>query len=288
MNTRARSINRRQETVPESDCSVLHSGFPEIMPDLCCDGKLVKCDDYGRVTKIYFHASAFKEFSSLPDNIGDLTELTSIAMAGTRIRGPIPSSICNLSKLLSLELSDTKLQGNFPNCLSNNILLENIKIIQNSAIGGELFSLCKLENLRIFHVELRSSLTADLRCIWNLTGLTTVIILARNVANFVIVINESICSASNLLRLDVSTLNGIGYLPRCIGNLKKLERMQFDNTLLEGEIPPDLCKLANLRNILLHHNHFSDRLPTCIGSLSNLEYISIIENITVRIPLSDQ
>jgi hypothetical protein len=56
--------------------------------------------------------------------------------------------------------------------------------------------------------------------------------------------------------------------------------------LLEGTIPPELCLLTNLRSISLYSNRLlAGTLPSCIGSLSQLEALSVgSASISGKIP----
>lgn len=62
---------------------------------------------------------------SIPNEIGNLTDLSHLKLGNNVIDGKIPESIANLRKLESLDLSRNRLYGNIP-CLSGLVNLRTL------------------------------------------------------------------------------------------------------------------------------------------------------------------
>ncbi len=86
----------------------------------------------------------FKTYSgTLPESIGDLTELETLLLSNlsgigsddSGLSGPLPSSIGNLEKLTSLNLSFHDFEGEIPSSYGNLIALESLQLQGNKLVG---------------------------------------------------------------------------------------------------------------------------------------------------------
>ena len=71
----------------------------------------------GRITELNCYNIGLG--GSIPQSIGDLTELTQLNVKGNSLIGEIPESIGNLTKLTQLNLSNNELSGEIPTTISN-------------------------------------------------------------------------------------------------------------------------------------------------------------------------
>ncbi len=69
-----------------------------------------------------------------------------------------------------------------------------------------------------------------------------------------------------------------GPLPAQLGDLAKLERMDFRSNNLTGPIPPELASLANLERMDLGSNSLAGPIPAELGGLVNLARLSLGDN----------
>ncbi|WP_223788748.1 fibronectin type III domain-containing protein [Marinicella meishanensis] len=90
---------------------------------------------------------------TIPDEIGNLSNLFNIFLHDTQISGRIPDSIGNLGLLRALYLYNNQLSGNIPTAISQ-IAGLNILVLTSNQLTGELpTSLINLEQLVIFLYE---------------------------------------------------------------------------------------------------------------------------------------
>ena len=69
-----------------------------------------------------------------------------------------------------------------------------------------------------------------------------------------------------------------GEMPPELGQLAKLETLNFQHDYLVGEIPRELGQLTNLKEIHLGRNQVSGEIPPDLGQLTNLTFLDISRN----------
>ena len=79
-----------------------------------------------------------------------------------------------------------------------------------------------------------------------------------------------------VLHLGNSLLSG--QIPPELGNLTALEELILDNNQLNGEIPPELGNLVNLEYMSLGNNLLTGQIPAWLGNLTGLEYLDLDGN----------
>ncbi|HYG39637.1 MAG TPA: S8 family serine peptidase, partial [Cytophagales bacterium] len=100
----------------------------------------------GRVTNISLWNNNL--YGSIPDEIGDLTELKNLALSFNQINGNLPAGIGNLQKLAVIDLTQNELRGEVPSQIGNCsdlywLFLNNNKL--EGALPEEIGNLGKLE-----------------------------------------------------------------------------------------------------------------------------------------------
>ena len=83
----------------------------------------------------------------IPDEIGELTELTFLNLFANTFSGGIPASIGKLTKLQTLVLRNSKLTGSIPDELGNLVNLEKLLLHENNLTGDIPISIAGLTNL---------------------------------------------------------------------------------------------------------------------------------------------
>ena len=82
--------------------------------------------------------------------------------------------------------------------------------------------------------------------------------------------------AGRVTAIDLSGLGSSGEIPRAIGNLLHLERLDLSRNNLVGGIPVELGTLAQLTSIDLSENRLMGRIPAELGNLSELKSLRLM------------
>ena len=188
---------------------------------------------------------------SLPAELGNLTDLNYLWLAGNELSGPIPPELGNLPKLWNLWITNNNLSGPIPPELGKLTDLRYLSIGLNELSGPippELGNLPNLETLWLAFTELSGPIPPELGNLANLSGLYI---------------------GSNQLS---------GLIPPELGNLSNLQDLYIDHNRLSGPIPPELGKLVNLETLHLGSNELYGRIPPELGKLTNLETLWLAGN----------
>ena len=89
----------------------------------------------------------------LPAELGELSELNSIWLAGNYLHGPIPSELGNLANLTRLDLQLNLLMGEIPESLAQLANLEILAVSNNHLSGQIPRTLAQLANLKVLDVS---------------------------------------------------------------------------------------------------------------------------------------
>ncbi|KAG8390701.1 hypothetical protein BUALT_Bualt01G0110900 [Buddleja alternifolia] len=194
---------------------------------------------------------------SLPPQLGDLTKLSILILAGCDFTGTIPSELGNLEKLIFLALNSNSLTGEIPASLgklsnlywldlANNQLTGSLPVSSLSSPGLEL-----LKKAKHFH--------------FNHNQLSGVI-------------------PSNLFSSDMVLIHIVfdgnrfeGNIPDTLGLVQTLEVLRLNHNALSGSVPRNLRNLTNLAELNLAQNLLSGALPDLNG-LNSLNYVDLSYN----------
>lgn len=92
-------------------------------------------------------------------------------------------------------------------------------------------------------------------------------------------------SPPSVLVLFLAGRNLTGRLPAELGNLSRLERLDFNANSLTGDIPPELGNLSNLTDLSIRYNRLTGDIPAELDNLSNLQWLHLNDNqLTGDIP----
>ena len=124
----------------------------------------VRTDDNGRVTWLFLYENRLS--GEIPAELGNLANLTQMALSGNELSGAIPSELSNLSNLEGLSLPDNRLSGEIPPELSSLSNLDQLRLNNNELSGeipSELGQLSNLESLVLSDNELRGCVPSSLQ-----------------------------------------------------------------------------------------------------------------------------
>ncbi|CAL9002470.1 unnamed protein product [Prunus brigantina] len=203
-----------------------------------------------------------------PRSIANLsTQLTSLYLGGNLIHGSIPDDIGNLVNLTMLALDFNDLTGtvpdgigklqNIPPSLANCQSLLELNLSYNNITGTCTNSTIPRELVEV------SSLSISLDISQNyLTGL-----LPHEVGDLV-----------NLVELDVSGNKLSGEIPTTLGSCIMLMRLYLEGNEFEGTIPQSLKSLRSLEEIDISRNNLSGQIPEILGMLTHLNRLNLSYN----------
>jgi len=241
-------------------------------------------DEIGNITDLQILELYANQISGeIPATIGNLAGLTCLSLRGNHLIGTIPQEIENLINLEYLLLFENQLEGSIPSGIGNLVHLEYI-LLQNNQLTGpipdEICNLSNLETLRLNYNQLSDSIPDG---IGNLTKLVDLHLDNNNLTGS---IPSGIGNLINLVDLCLSANQLTGSIPPEIGNLTKLVYLWLSKNQLTGGIPVELGNLDDLFSFNLCYNQLSGPMPSSLGNLVNLEYLHLHNNqITGSIPL---
>ena len=210
----------------------------------------IKLNAEGRVTQVSFTALLANALWTLPEEIGDLTELTTLKL-NKNVKGQLPESVYTLPKLEKFYFENSDLEGSLPEKIGQMTTLTEIYVDGNAKLQGSIpASFGQLKNLvklNVSNTGISGTLPAELA---NCTALTDIVASNAKLSGELPDIWGSLTALKNLM------LNGnqglAGPLPASLGNLTKLTGIQLQNCNFTGNIPaewanlPGTCKTLNV------------------------------------------
>ncbi|XP_027335176.1 probable leucine-rich repeat receptor-like protein kinase At5g49770 isoform X3 [Abrus precatorius] len=195
---------------------------------------------------------------TIPQEIGNLKKLKSLALVGCGFNGPIPDSIGSLKQLNFLALNSNKFSGNIPRAFGNLSNINWLDLAENQLEGpipvsdnqGRL-GLDLLLNAQHFHMgtnKLSGQIPAKL-------------------------FNSNMKLEHALF--DDNQLEGS--IPSTITLVSTLEVVRFDRNKLSGAVPSNFSTLGKLSELYLAHNNLNGSLPDLSG-MNSLTYVDLSNN----------
>ena len=220
----------------------------------------VKLTD-GRVTQLAITAQGVINTSwTLPQAIGDLTELTVLKLNQCKLAGELPEEVFTLSKLTDLWLQNNDLTGTFSDKYTQLSNLKNLYIDRNKNLQGSLpasiGNLKKLESINIAQTQFSGPIPDELsQC----SALKNIMAYSNSLSGE---IPDFWDQLPNIGVLQLYGNPGItGPLPPSIGTLKKATGIQLKNCNLTGNIPASFGGLEKCNQLFLNGNKLSGVIP---------------------------
>ncbi len=218
---------------------------------------------------------------TIPNELGNLTELEEIYMSKNNLEGSVPSTLGNLSQLVSLYLEENSLTGAIPSELGNLSHLTYLMLNNNHLTGsipGELRKLIGLSELYLNNNELSGTIPPGLGNLTNLRSLN----LKENHLTGTIPVELSQLKSMQMLGLGGNGL--IGSIPSELSKLSWLVELYLNDNLLSGGIPAELGNLTRLRLLRLESNKFTGGIPD-LSKITGLQTLKLNFNrLTGTIP----
>ena len=211
----------------------------------------------------------------LPEELGNLSHLTTLNLGVNNLRGLIPESLGKLERLTQLNLEDNDFSGHIPVEIGDLSRLTSLRLANNQLTGPIPTELGSLERLTFLDLSGNALLGQIPIELGNLTRLTALLLNGNYLFGE---IPSAIGELTELRRLTLDRNNLSGEIGEWIGNLDKLNYLSaFDNNL-NGEIPSAIGNLVDLVELNLSRNRLSGSLPNEVNALSELEYLDVSRN----------
>ncbi|TVU32317.1 hypothetical protein EJB05_24042, partial [Eragrostis curvula] len=209
----------------------------------------------------------------IPQEIGNLVNLTIIRMNQNNFIGTIPASIGRLDKLSILYLYDNSLSGQIPPTIGNLTVLSRL-LLQNNTLTGLIpsnLSSCPLEILSLDNNLLTGPIPKEV--------LISTLFYAGFQGNMLT--GSLALEASHMINLqilDVSRNKLTGKIPVSIGDCQVLQYCILKGNFFEGKIPESIGQLKGLLELDLSRNNLSGRIPDFLGTMKSLEQLNLSYN----------
>ncbi|KAH0747981.1 hypothetical protein KY290_027213 [Solanum tuberosum] len=221
----------------------------------------------------------------LPASVGNFSNsLFILGGNGCKLKGVIPQEIGNLTELTRISLSNNELTGHIPNTVHRMLSLQELYLQRNKIEGTIPDVICHLKNLGAL-VLLENHFSGSVpSCLGNVTSLRY-LNLAYNRLNSRLPANLG--SLQDLIEFNVSSNLLSGEIPLESGNLKATTLIDLSHNYFSGKIPSTLESLDKLINLSLAHNRLEGPIPESFGKMLSLEYLDLsYNNLSGEIPKS--
>ncbi|KAF8009103.1 hypothetical protein BT93_J0176 [Corymbia citriodora subsp. variegata] len=253
------------------------SGNPNV------SGILPKSNWTSPLESLFLYDTSFS--GEIPDSIGNLKNLTVLALAKSKFTGHIPSSLANLEQLQSLYIVGNR----FIRAIEFEIFtkLKNLQVLfvsqeLNLTHGTLKYTFPKLEELRLFSCNL-----TEFPYLLNPLKRLRILDLSSNRITGEIPMGDSDV-VFNLLEGGIPLLHWKKLLYIYLANnsfqgplpILPLSTLSFSasNNRFTDEIPFLICQFSSLRFLKLSNNNLSGNMPLCFGNITNLMYLNLSSN----------
>ena len=183
---------------------------------------------------------------NVPEELGNLSNLTFLKFSATGLSGPIPASLGGLSNLRTLHLNYTDLSGSIPSELGNLTELIELDLCSNELSGSIPSELGNLSSVTWFCLG-ANGFTGTLPT--SLVGLSSVQYFHVGMNELSGTIPSELGDLGNLQELLLFTNEFTGDFPVSLANLTELWRLSIAGNDLTGCIPPVLHTRLTLTDI---------------------------------------
>ncbi|OEL30577.1 putative LRR receptor-like serine/threonine-protein kinase [Dichanthelium oligosanthes] len=205
----------------------------------------------GRLQVLNLSANSLE--GDIPAALGSCRQLISMSLGSNHLHGEIPAEVGALKNLVYLSLQFNDLSGEVPPSVAN---LSSIQVLRlgfntlSAAIPPSLGALPKLSILYLSSNNLSGSIPNTL---WNVSSLTSLSVLGND-------------------------LNGT-MPPNAFDNVPRLQFLYMTSNQLHGRIPSSISNASNLVSFQAGHNYFSGAVPSELGRLKGLQWLSLNNNL---------
>lgn len=237
---------------------------------------------------------------AIPENIGNLKNLTWLYLRGSQLTGQIPESLFDLRQLQSLDLAGNKISGDFPLGITNLRNLWKIELFGNQLTGVIPPEFAKLNLLQEFDIsanKMHGQLPSQIGNMKNLTVFECYMnhfsgqlppgfggdmqrlkgfSIYRN--NFSGKFPENFAKFAPLVEIDISENQFSGALPKFLCSSGKLHKLLALGNNFSGELPETYANCKSLLRLRVNQNQLSGKIPDGLWGLPYVDFIDLSEN----------
>ncbi|GLT86499.1 hypothetical protein SLE2022_046360 [Rubroshorea leprosula] len=226
--------------------------------------------------------------------VSDLNWISSLSLLKHLNLGEIDLSSTSTNWLQILNMLPSLVELHLPYCNLRNLPpslsvlnFSSIMIINlhgndiNSSLPNWLFNISTLVKLRLSDNEIRGSLT-NIDAWKNNPCNLQALVLSRNriMTGEIVKLVEGLSKYCNnsLEELDLSYNDFDGQIPPSLGNLKNMKYLFLHQNSFSGPFPVSIGNLLSLKGLSISSNKFNGTIPETIGQLKDLSYLYLDDN----------
>ncbi|XP_030461728.2 receptor-like protein EIX2 [Syzygium oleosum] len=223
-------------------------------------GRLPQC--WGASPTVAYMFGDNKLNGQIPKSLCHLQQLLLLSLERNGFSGVIPSCLSNLP-MLFLDLSDNEFTGRLPPFGKHSQSFTMINLEKNRLVGGIPPQFCQLSYLRFLSLAHNNISGPIPNCI---DGFLSMVDYAGHFGGWQmpIVVNVMVDTKGT------SQMYGDTLVYFC--------SIDLSANMLDGQIPEEFTRLAELQNLNLSQNNMSGHIPSNIGDLKNLESLDLSRN----------
>lgn len=213
---------------------------------------------------------------TLPISAGNLSSsLENFVADSCQIKGSIPEGIGNLSNLVRLSLQDNDLKGTIPTTIGRLRKLQSLSFSGNNLEGSTPSDLCDIESLSFLYLGENKLVGSVPSCLGNVSSLRELSMGANNLTS---TIPSTLWRLKDIQLLQLSSNSLSGSLPLDISNLKVVRHLDISGNQLSGEIPSSIGDLNDLAYLSLSNNRLQGPISRSFGDMVSLEFLDLSRN----------
>ncbi|TKY67994.1 LRR receptor serine/threonine-protein kinase [Spatholobus suberectus] len=214
-------------------------------------------------------------YGPIPPSLGNCTHLSILRMPQNQLTGPIPPSIGKLKNLTDVRFYINNLNGTVPQEFGNLSSLIVLHLAENNFSGELPPQVCKsgtLVNFSAAHNSFTGPIPISLR---NCPSLYRVRLEYNRLTGYA---DQDFGGYPNLNHMDFSYNRVQGNLSANWGACKNLQSLNMAGNAISGNIPGEIFQLDQLQELDLSSNQISGDIPPQIGNSSKLYKLNLWDN----------
>ncbi|KAF6992428.1 hypothetical protein CFC21_009416 [Triticum aestivum] len=219
----------------------------------------------------------------IPDSIWNISSLTLFSVQQNTLSGTIPpNAFDNLPSLHSIYMDNNQFHGRIPASIANASDVSLFQLHYNFFDGVVPPEVGRLRNLSLLQISanlLRAQEPKDWQFITALANCSQLTSMEMGANNLEGVLPDSLSNFStSLINLSFRENKISGSIPRDIGNLVNLGKLDISYNSFTGTFPSSFSELTNLVELYVIENRMSGSIPWTIGNLTELNYLDLRKN----------
>ncbi|KAL4311703.1 hypothetical protein GQ457_01G003670 [Hibiscus cannabinus] len=207
---------------------------------------------------------------TLPPHLGNLSFLSLLSIRDNRFHGSLPIQLSDLHRMKHLVFGNNSFSGEIPSWLGSLTELRHLILYQNNFQGVIPLSLANLSKLEMLSLEENQLLGSIPSSIFNISSLQLIYLYNNMLSGPMPSVSHDLFS---LTYIDFSVNNLTGHIPNdMFDHLPNLKQLELHVNLFSGRIPANLFKLKELHLLYLSYNQLEGNLQVEIGNL-NVNFI---------------